>query len=151
MKKGMYLLVFIVLATIWRRGEAVGGEECDNSNAPNFLSLECALLADSDASSSCTNDVNNGVDLNQCDSSRPCSAYAGLGLNVTCRVPGPGPDVVSVVSGDMEVYRDGESLGNDTWRPFTTSEAEGRYECRWRENGSLYANRWLEVDGELCC
>ena len=146
MKHLCYLL--LALVAVMRRGAVVSGDQCDNNNAPKFLSVDCAILAEYDTDTPCRTNI--AVDgrpaVDQCRGSRAvCQTYTGMGLNITCRVPGPGGN--AVVSDDLEVHRDGRRLGNDTWSSFVTAEAEGRYECLWKANQSSFANRSVAVDG----
>jgi hypothetical protein len=145
MKHLCYLL--LALVAVMRRGAVVSSDQCDNNNAPKFLSVDCAILAEYDTDTPCRTNI--AVDgrpaVDQCRGSRAvCQTYTGMGLNITCRVPGPGGN--AVVSDDLEVHRDGRRLGNDTWSSFVTAEAEGRYECLWKANQSSFANRSVAVD-----
>ena len=145
MKHLCYLLLALV-AVMWR-GEVVGDEKCGN-NAPRYLSVDCAILAEHDTNTSCRKNITTDgrAAVDQCHGSRAvCKTYTGMGLNITCRVPGQ--DGNAVVSEDLEVHRDGRRLGNDTRSSFVTAEAEGQYECLWKANQSSFANRTLAVDG----
>jgi hypothetical protein len=130
---------------MWR-GEVVGDEKCGN-NAPRYLSVDCAILAEHDTNTSCRKNIatDGRAAVDQCHGSRAvCKTYTGMGLNITCRVPGQ--DGNAVVSEDLEVHRDGRRLGNDTRSSFVTAEAEGQYECLWKANQSSFANRTVTVD-----
>ena len=149
MKHLCYLLLALV-AVMWR-GEVVGDEKCGN-NAPRYLSVDCAILAEHDTNTSCRKNITTDgrAAVDQCHGSRAvCKTYTGMGLNITCRVPGQ--DGNAVVSEDLEVHRDGRRLGNDTRSSFVTAEAEGQYECLWKANQSSFANRTVTVDGTYMC
>ena len=64
---------------------------------------------------------------------------------MTCRTASDGADGGS--SDKLELVRDGEAV-NGSWPFATAALADGHYECRWKENGSLFAAGNVTVDGE---
>lgn len=137
-----FSVVLLALFSLAKRGEGAVGESCDNDGAPTYLSLECVIFGE-DIITSIEDSETPGTCLNY-DGSTQCVVYAGQELHVTCCAPG-----AAAAEDDLVLFRDGRSLGGHTayWK-FTTSLESGRYECRWRENGTSFANGSVVVDGK---
>ena len=132
------LLLLVQLGSV--EGEASGA--CDNNNAPDYVSVECAIAADSPCQFQYGEEIGHLVDW--CTASNGCLAYVGIELHVTCRVD---RESAGSVAG-LQLYRDNRSLGSNASWSFARPEAGGgEYECRW-DNGSLFARGSVHVFGE---
>ena len=136
MEKVYGTTLMLALLAISMPGEAAKGEKCDNGNAPDYTWLQCVVVGEEIECSSVDSEQ-PGRYVNQ-DSSSNCLVSVGLELHVTC------------CSEDLVLFRDDHNLGNHTAScPFATSLESGRYECRWRDNGTSFANRSIVVDGKV--
>ena len=124
---------------------AAAGETCDNGGPPNYLWLECAISPGAGCYRKTVEGHSERV-VNWCGSSNGCKAYTGLELHVTCRTTATS-DGDGGSSDELELVRDGEIV-NGSWPFATAALADGHYECRWKENGSLFAAGNVSVDGE---
>ena len=133
-------VVYAALLTVIVR--AVGGETCGNEDAPYYVSLECAIFG-GEIRVRRQGDQPPSRHIDQ-DSSKDCLVTVGLELRVTCRALGD-----SASANELVLFRNGRNYGSHTmfWS-YTTSLESGMYECRWRDNGTSFANRSVVVDGK---
>ena len=115
---------------------AAGDGDCDNDAAPH-VRLDCVIVA----GDTCNYEsFHNGFATNICNYNSDCQVTVGVALQIVC-------DGAS--SEELILYRDNITQGtpNMSW-PFAESFLEGSYDCRWKYNGTLYANRSIVVDGK---
>ena len=121
--------VFVLLANCVA---AAGG--C-TSPGPSHVRLECIIA--SRESGQCSKWTEDGRQIHECDDSVACPVWTGMQLEISCS----DDDALTLFKGNST------NQHNVSWAFATSSAVEGLYECRWN-NGSLFANRSIQVDGE---
>lgn len=129
----MIILTTLVLCKLIVTGSSVVGS-CETTSAPRHVGAHCRIQ-----DGRCGRNTANGVQTHTCDDTIPCPVRAGMPLDISC----------SDGDSDLTLYRGNLSFGSYTasWPFAVSSTVEGVYECRW-SNGSLYANRSVNVDGK---
>ncbi|CAI8040111.1 hypothetical protein GBAR_LOCUS22352 [Geodia barretti] len=128
---------FAIYALLIVQEARARGEDCDNGLAPDYTRVVCDIIGDESGCSSVEYLQPDRSCINR-NSSSDCLVSAGLELYVTC------------CNDDLVLFRNGQNLSSHTvsWT-FATSFESGLYECRWRGNGTSFANRSVVVDGTV--
>lgn len=134
--------IFLVLVGT---GTSVVVGRCDNDSAPDHVRLECRISPrqDVERSGQCYKWDEDGRLISACDDSTACLAWTGMQLVISCNTIVGDDDLTLCLGNATET----ECKPNASW-PFAVSAVGGAYECKWRDNGSLFANRSIVVDGE---
>lgn len=138
------VLVFLVVASaaVSRLADAVEESVCEDGS--NHVRLECRIVSElKSPRHECYRETEGGILVNQC-CCEACVAWTGIQLEVIC---------YSEDDGDSElILSRGDSVWNSSanWTFTVSSSVQGNYECRW-SNGSVFANRTIDVDGKWTC
>ena len=129
-----FLLALLIASRV--QEACARGEDCDNGLAPDYTRVVCDIIGDESGCSSVEYLQPDRSCINR-NSSSDCLVSAGLELYVTC------------CNDDLVLFRNGQNLSSHTvsWT-FATSFESGLYECRWRGNGTSFANRSVVVYGK---
>ena len=130
-------LVFLLVAAVSRLAHAVEESACETST--KHVKLECRIVS---REWDCYTYPEQDIYVNRCGR-HACVAWTGVQLKISCRASESDGD------GDSRlILSRGDSVWNSSTEWFTVSSSvQGNYECRW-SNGSLLANRTIDVDGE---
>ena len=112
---------------------SAGAGGCGSDYISVHPKLECRIAP---KGSQCYYAEHEGLSV--CDYSKPCSAWTGMQLNVSC-----GDEDSQILFRDNSTFSSGHRV---SWT-FAASAAGGLYECR-NATGSFSANRSVIVHGE---
>lgn len=134
----MIILSTVVFLRLIVTGSGMVGSCSETGSAPRHVATHCII--ESRESGICGLDWVDGVRVHVCDDRIRCPVWTGMPLDISCSDGDSG----------LTLYRGNSSLGSYvvSWPFAVSSNVEGIYECRWA-NGSLFANRSVNVNGKL--